>query len=485
MNIIRFNKLLTLGPRKCTVVFRPLRNCSSLTSRDEIYSESLETSEADHVSHLVDRYCHVGSMQQQVLVIQPFIRYGQLSKKDTNHQLMLEESIALVKTLDWKVVDHITVGLTSFQKKHLFGTGKLKLLEEKVTSDQKITSVFISLYQLTISQRLELEKVFCVPVIDRYNLVLQIFYLHARSRESRLQVALAEIPYMKNRLMIDHEYERGNKHSGSRLGEQYYDTQKFILKKLEGGIRRRIDQIKDQRQKLRTSRKDSEIVTVAVIGYTNCGKTSLIKSLTGDTKMQPRNQLFATLDVTCHGTRLPGSNLNTVFIDTVGFISDIPTPLIASFSATLEDALHADLLLHVADFSHPDIEHQISQVMATLKKLKVDVNNPDRFLSVGNKIDLIETDQWKSIIDRGFMPISAIKGFGLDHLAKKVEKQIITCTDRVNMKIKLRPGSEEWDWMRKNSCVGDVQVVEDSNHNIVNIVITKSKLNKFKSLFLR
>ena len=97
-----------------------------------------------------------------------YFRYGQLSKKDTNHQLMLEESIALVKTLDWKVVDHTTVGLTSFQKKHLFGTGKLKLLEEKVTSDQKITSVFISLYQLTISQRLELEKVFCVPVIDRF-----------------------------------------------------------------------------------------------------------------------------------------------------------------------------------------------------------------------------------------------------------------------------------------------------------------------------
>merc|ERR1719342_295407 len=275
---------------------------------------------------------------------------------------MLAESVALVETLAWIVVDTLTVGLNSFQKKHLFGAGKLRLLEEKISSNTKITSVFISLYQLTVTQRLELERLFSVPVIDRYHLVLQIFYQHTRSREARLQVALAEIPYLKNRLMIDHEYERGNKHSGSRLGEQYYDTQKFILKKLEGGIRRRIDQIKDQRQKLRTSRKDSEIATVAVIGYTNCGKTSLIKSLTGDTKMQPRNQLFATLDVTCHGTRLPGSNLNTVFIDTVGFISDIPTPLIASFSATLEDALDADLLVHMADFSNPDVSHQIGQV---------------------------------------------------------------------------------------------------------------------------
>merc|ERR1712058_120169 len=120
--------------------------------------------------------------------------------------------------------------------------------------------------------------------------------------------------------------------------------------------------------------------------------------------------------------------------------------------------------------SHPDLEHQISQVMATLKKLKVDV---------------IEINQWKSVIERGFMPISAVKGFGLDHLAKKVENQIITCTDRVNMKIKVRPGSEEWDWLRQNSCVGDVEVLEESNHNIVNIVITKSKLSKFKALFLR
>ena len=102
--------------------------------------------------------------------------------------------------------------------------------------------------------------------------------------------------------------------------------------------------MREQRQRLRTGRKQSDLPTVAVLGYTNCGKTSLIKAVTGDKTMEARDQLFATLDVTCHGTRLPRSNLDTVFIDTVGFISDIPTALIA----TLEDALDADLLLHVA-----------------------------------------------------------------------------------------------------------------------------------------
>ena len=307
--------------------------------------------------------------------------------------------------------------------------------------------------------------------------MLQIFYQHARSRESRLQVALAEIPYMKNRLMIDHEYERGNKHSASRLGEQYYDKQKFILKKLEGGIKKRIDQIKDQRLKLRTNRKDSEIATVAVIGYTNCGKTSLIKSITGDTKMQPKNQLFATLDVTCHGTKLHGSNLNTVFIDTVGFISDIPTPLIASFSSTLEDALGADLLLHVVDFSHPDHQHQINQVIKTLKKLKVDTTATGKILNVGNKIDLVEPSQWKDIMTAGYLPISAVRGYGLDHLNGKIESSIISSTDRVKIKMKLRPGGEEWDWLRQHCSFGQVDTVDESNYNIVDIVITEYLLS--------
>ena len=212
-------------------------------------------------------------------------------------------------------------------------------------------------------------------------------------------MALAEIPYLKNRLMIEHEYERGNKHSGSRLGEQYYDTQRFVLKQLEGRIKKRIGQIRDQRQKLRTGRRQSDLPSVAVLGYTNCGKTSLIKSVTGDVEMEARDQLFATLDVTCHGTRLPGSNLDTIFIDTVGFISDIPTALIASFSATLEDALDADLLVHVADFSNPDVSHQIGQVEATLARLKVKTEG--RLLRVGNKIDKIPSGQWRDIMARG------------------------------------------------------------------------------------
>ena len=143
------------------------RSCSSSgsRSRDEVYRELVEPD--TEMTDLVDRYCYVPSMKQQVLVIQPFIRYGGQVKADTNHELMLAESVALVETLDWVVVDHLTVGLNSFQKKHLFGSGKLEVLKEKISTNSKITSVFISLYQLTVTQRLELERLFSVPVIDR------------------------------------------------------------------------------------------------------------------------------------------------------------------------------------------------------------------------------------------------------------------------------------------------------------------------------
>ena len=119
------------------------RSCSSSgsRSRDEVYRELVEPD--TEMTDLVDRYCYVPSMKQQVLVIQPFIRYGGQVKADTNHELMLAESVALVETLDWVVVDHLTVGLSSFLKKHLFGTGKLNLLKEKISTNTKITSVFI------------------------------------------------------------------------------------------------------------------------------------------------------------------------------------------------------------------------------------------------------------------------------------------------------------------------------------------------------
>jgi GTP-binding protein HflX len=172
-----------------------------------------------------------------------------------------------------------------------------------------------------------------------------------------------------------------------------------------------LSKLAKQRGMLRRRRKeDLHIPTVAVVGYTNCGKTSLIKALTGKEELTPRNQLFATLDVTVHEGRLP-SNMKTLFIDTVGFISDIPTNLIASFSATLEDAAQADLLIHVRDVSNPNHPEQNENVIRTLKSLGVSSELMDNMITLGNKIDLVDPSQWKRFKnEEGLIPISATEG---------------------------------------------------------------------------
>ena len=167
-----------------------------------------------------------------------------------------------------------------------------------------------------------------------------------------------------------------------------------------------------QRDLLRRRREDLRFPTVAIVGYTNCGKTSLIKALTGDESMSPRDQLFATLDVTVHEAVMP-SNLRTLFVDTVGFISDIPTNLIASFSATLEDAASADVLVHVRDISNPDHEKQSKNVLETLRRLGVPEEKLDSMITLGNKIDLVDPAEWKGLKEReNLVPVSATEGDG-------------------------------------------------------------------------
>ena len=184
---------------------------------------------------LRSRYFQLKDASHQVILVQPFIKNKTSpdgSNAVNNCELALAESKALVETLNWKVVDAVTAGLASYQKRELFGSGKLAELENLVSRDLRITAVFVSLYQLTTTQRIGLEDRFKVPVIDRYNIVLQIFHQHARTAEARLQVALAEIPYLKNRLMVDYERDQIAKHTKGNLGESVFDRKRFVLKKL-------------------------------------------------------------------------------------------------------------------------------------------------------------------------------------------------------------------------------------------------------------
>lgn len=168
--------------------------------------------------------------------------------------------------------------------------------------------------------------------MDRYSIVIQILRLHATSAEAKLQVALAEIPYIWNQM------KDLNPSMSRKQGYSLNDTQRELLNKREKKIKQEIENIRNHRKLLRSKRKKENYPIIAVVGYTNAGKTSLIKALTDEQTIQPRDQLFATLDVTAHAGILP-CKLEIIYMDTVGFMSDIPTGLIECFIATLEDAM--------------------------------------------------------------------------------------------------------------------------------------------------
>lgn len=183
---------------------------------------------------------------------------------------------------------------------------------------------------LTRAQKENLEKAFLLPVMDRFSVVIQILRLHATSREAKLQVALAEIPYIWSQLGTQDAVRR------SKLS----DSQRLNLATREKRIKAELENVRIHRKTIRKRRLKKQFPIIAVVGYTNAGKTSLIRSLTKEWSMQPRNQLFATLDITAHGGVLP-CNLNVIYMDTIGFMSDIPTGLLECFIATLKDAMYA------------------------------------------------------------------------------------------------------------------------------------------------
>jgi len=220
---------------------------------------------------------------------------------------------------------------------------------------------------------------------------------------------------------------------------------------------------------------------VAVVGYTNAGKTSLVKALTGEMGLMPKNCLFATLDVTIHGGLLP-SNLKVLYVDTVGFMSDIPTRLIEPFVATLEDAMFADIIIHVRDMSHPNVLVQKEHVETTLKNLNIDTHLLDRVINVGNKIDLLEENIQQSNDTSNSVLVSCTTGVGLDELKNRIEQQVIETTNRRIMKIRVRTGHKEYEWLMAHTIVACI--TPDGDYSIVQVIVTKSDIDVFKSLFI-
>ncbi|XP_054283926.1 putative GTP-binding protein 6 [Macrosteles quadrilineatus] len=464
-----------------------IKHCQKFSITSRLCDSNFENEYHDEdYEELVKRTLKISDTGHQVLIIQPYVKWGKQKKRNTTPQLQLDEAIALIQSLPmWKVVSSKIISLMSIDKAKMFGKGNLNMLTDLVKENKTITAVFVSVNMLNPLQQELLEKEFGVPVFDRYTIVVQIFKLHATTREAKLQVSMGEIPYLWSRLRADKEGMSDKMGGGATVGgpgETYLEIKRRLLQDKERKLKNEIKKLKSQRDLLRSKRKDLNIPTIAVVGYTNAGKTSLIKALTKEDKLRPRNVLFATLDVTVHTGHLP-SGLKVLFVDTVGFLSDIPTGLIQSFVATLEDAVQSDAIIHVVDANHPDSKAQSEHVLETLKGINLPDNLLENMITVANKIDLVSD----FCIDVGndALSVSATEGTGLDILKRKVEEKIIKATGQIFIKIRVSNGGEEHTWLQREATVVNV-AADENNYQFVflNTLITEPKLNIFKHRFI-
>ncbi|XP_075708677.1 putative GTP-binding protein 6 isoform X2 [Rhinoderma darwinii] len=341
------------------------------TSTDEDMDDEYDE---DDVEDILASYAPPLQGIQKIFIVHPDVKWGAKKQHSTTAALQVAEAVALVESIpNWTVQDKLIMSTKTPDNKFIFGKGNFQILTEIIKGLPQLTAVFLNVERLSSSSEKELEAAWGVKVYDRYSVVLSIFRYNARTKEAKLQIALAELPLLRSRVKNEmaHLDQQGG---GSRYimgsGETFMEIQQRLLKERELKIRKALEKLKNKRKLLRTQRNRREFPIISVMGYTNSGKTTLIKALTGDENLQPRDQLFATLDVTAHGGLLP-CHMPVIYVDTIGFLSQLPHNLIESFSATLEDVVHSDLLIHIRDISHPETDNQKKSVLAVLQNLNV------------------------------------------------------------------------------------------------------------------
>jgi GTPase len=290
----------------------------------------------------------------------------------------------------------------------LIGSGKVD--EIKALCHQLEPEVAIVNASLSPVQQRNLEKSWGTKVLDRTALILEIFGARARTREGRLQVELAHLTYQRSRLVRSWthlERQRGGFGFLGGPGETQIETDRRLLAERIAKIKSELEDVKRTRGLHRQARKRVPYPVVALVGYTNAGKSTLFNRLTS-AEVVAKDMLFATLDPTMRGLKLP-SGRRIIVSDTVGFIADLPTQLVAAFRATLEEVLEADIILHVRDAAHDESEAQKADVMKVLEELGV--HEDDRLIvEVLNKIDLLEPDVTASLLNRNRVKISMLTG---------------------------------------------------------------------------
>lgn len=342
----------------------------------------------------------------------------------------LQEATGLAQAIDLDVRDSILVPVATPRPATLFGSGKVESLKAMISADE-IGLVIIDHPVSPIQQR-NLERAWNTKVLDRTGLILEIFGRRARTREGRLQVELAHLSYQKSRLVrtwTHLERQRGGYGFLGGPGEAQIELDRRMIDERIMAIRKELEVVVRTRELHRQGRRRVPYPVVAIVGYTNAGKSTLFNRITG-ASVFAKHQLFATLDPTMREVRLK-SGRRIILSDTVGFISDLPTMLVAAFRATLEEVIEADLILHVRDISHAETDSQARDVEAVLTDLGIDTLAADApILEVWNKVDLLSEvtrEQAESAARWAEHPpvlVSAATGEGIDSLLAEIDARL-------------------------------------------------------------
>ena len=368
-------------------------------------------------------------------------------------QARLDEAVGLAAAIDLDVKASGLVPVPNPRPATLFGTGKVEELAGLIRAED--AELVIVDHPLTPVQQRNLETAWDAKVLDRTGLILEIFGQRARTREGRLQVELAHLVYQKSRLVRSWthlERQRGGFGFLGGPGETQIETDRRLIGERIDVIRQELEHVKRTRFLHRQSRERVPYPSAALVGYTNAGKSTLFNALTGASVLA-ENTLFATLDPTIRALSLPGGS-KAVLSDTVGFISELPTTLIAAFRATLEEVLQADLILHVRDIADRATLSQREDVNAVLAELGIDAEaEPERLMEVWNKADLLDADALKRAEKEakraGAILVSATTGYGFKTLLAEIEKRLNRARDTIDIALQPEEGSLS-NWIYEN-----------------------------------
>ncbi|MBO6815294.1 MAG: GTPase HflX [Rhizobiaceae bacterium] len=340
----------------------------------------------------------------------------------------LEEAIGLAEAISLDVIESGVIPVKAPRPATLFGSGKV----DELTGIIKSSDIGLAIIDHTISpkQQQNLEKAWNCKVMDRTGLILEIFGERAQTKEGRLQVELAHLNYQKGRLVrtwTHLERQRGGLGFVGGPGETQIEADRRLIQERINRLERDLEKVRRTRDLHRSKRKKVPHPVVALVGYTNAGKSTLFNRLTGAGVMA-KDLLFATLDPTLRQLSLP-QGTHAILSDTVGFVSNLPTHLVAAFRATLEEVIEAELILHVRDIAHPDSEAQAEDVYSVLDQLGIAEEGHDRVIEVWNKIDQLDRDAVEAMktvrtTTEGPLLISAVTGEGVDELLSRIEGEL-------------------------------------------------------------